>query len=159
MTGVLTCALPIFSGSITITEKNWAYSGKKLDVRFRNEDLTIVYCFTGAEDEEGFYLTGEWSTSLPGVCSRCTEDLNILLDAQYDKVYLKDGDANSLQSDFDVIECWLINFDLLPWVLSEVIIQVPISPSHEDCVITEQKKVSQVKNTIQLDKKTIYHKD
>lgn len=148
----------VIEGKLSLPPEDWAYSGKHLDVRFQENDLEIKYYFTGGQDEEGYYLSGSWLTHIPGFCSRCAEHLDIQLDADYQKIYLKNGNVNSLESEFDIIECRLINFDLLPWLLSEVIIQVPISPSHKNCVVVEQESISQGTNKIRLNKDALYQK-
>ena len=148
----------IIEGKLLLPPESWAYSGKNLDVRFQDSELQVTYHFKGGEDEEGHYISGSWKADIPGVCSRCSEPTDIKLNADYRKVYLKSNSADSLKSEIEIIECWPKNFDLLPWLLSEVIIQVPISPAHTSCVVIEQMNTSLGANKIHLDKDTLYQK-
>lgn len=120
-------------GSTVIPAQIWSFSGKSVDVRFRPVDLEIFYDFKGSADEDGSYIQGSWETTIPAVCCRCRDEIDLPMNAFYSKIYLKDGNVNTLNFEHDAIECELFNFDILPWLLSEVILQVPISPKHTHC--------------------------
>lgn len=137
------------SGKVTLPASAWCYSGKNVDVRFRAHDLTLEYSFQGGQDHDGCFLKGTWSCQVPAVCSRCAEHLDINLDATYNKIYLKDGNIDTLNCELETLECQMINFDILPWLLSEIIIQVPISPKHDSCEINpKSQEITQEKNKI-----------
>ena len=145
-------------GQITLGPEEWSYCGNTVDVRFRPHNLDLTFSFEGSQDSDGYYITGHWSACVPAVCSRCTDQLDMKLNVEYQKVYLKDGEVNTLECDYDIIECWLTNFDLLPWLLSEVIIQVPISPKHDDCQLNPIPSSREAANKIVLDKDKFFQK-
>ena len=146
-------------GQHTLPAQEWSFSGRSVDVRFRQLPLTIDFTFEGGQDHDGYYLSGSWRTCVPAICSRCGHDLDIDLDTHYPKIYLKEEESNLLDSNLDILECRMVNANFVPWMLSEVILQVPISPKHAQCVLEQkQEKIEKGKNKIIVQSQNFFEK-
>ncbi len=106
------------------------------DLRIPTQDLVVGYSFEGISlYENRFYLKGFWRAELQLKCAYCQDILMSSLNRIYDRLRLIGEHENSLDYNEDCHECRFDFFDLRPWIFSEIILELPISPKHASCLL------------------------
>ena len=106
------------------------------DLRILSQDVVVTYAFEGSSlYENHFYLKGFWSADLQLKCAYCREPLVEHFEMRYERLRLVGENENSLDYNEDCHECRLDFFDLRPWLFSEIMMEVPISPKHSSCAL------------------------
>lgn len=104
------------------------------DVRFNPQDIEISYSFEGRKNFEGeFFLEGFWESTVGLNCSMCLQSFNHHMQKNYNPLRLIDEDHNSLDYVEDALECSFRQVDFAQWLLSELMLEIPVNPRHEVC--------------------------
>jgi uncharacterized metal-binding protein YceD (DUF177 family) len=120
------------SGEISLKPEDWVGEREQSDVRFQYEKLNIIFSFTGNLYQGNNVIHGNWHAEVPVKCVKCNEKITLTLKEEYKNIILVDSRKKQQECLDEIIECWPINFDLLPWVVSEIILQIPIAPQHKE---------------------------
>jgi len=106
------------------------------DLRMFSQDIKLTYAFEGfSEYEDYFHLKGFWSADIQLKCTYCRETIQIPVTRHYEKLRLVSDEDNSLNYNEDCQECRFDFFDLRPWLFSELMMEIPISPKHSACAL------------------------
>lgn len=104
----------------------------QVDGRINDSSFKIQYEFNGHTGIEGhFYLTGKWSATVELICSSCGQPMEEYLIGEYNKLRLIDEMDNSLNYEEECLETRIDQLDLDEWLLSELILAIPIAPRHQ----------------------------
>lgn len=137
------------AGEDTLHPEQWAGPKEHSDVRFQYENLHITYSFTGSCVQEENTVTGSWLAKVPVKCVKCNEKIELTLKEEYNNLALVDSRKDQKLDLYEVIECWAMNFDLMPWLISEIILQIPIAPQHTDAQCVKQQAERKKQDTLQ----------
>jgi uncharacterized metal-binding protein YceD (DUF177 family) len=100
------------------------------------QEIFLEYFFEGvALSENHFCRQGAWNADIQLICTYCSEPLIESLEVKYESLRLVDEKENSFDYLEDCQECRLDYFDLRPWLFSEIMMMVPISPKHATCAL------------------------
>jgi len=126
------------SGVLSLEIKQEHSDGnKEIQNLVPDQVVQVQYQFEGTESFEGkFYLKGSWSADVQLMCSYCCEPLTENIMAEYPALMLVSEKEDPLAYEEDCHECRFDYFDLKPWLYSELMVMVPISPKHSSCTIS-----------------------
>lgn len=98
----------------------------------------VAYVLTGARQDDKSFLRVQARADLVMRCQRCLGDVNCVVEADTRLLLVSSGeplpDDALEEDDFDPVHAWR-DFDVLGAVEEELLLALPLAPTHEDCSV------------------------